>query len=496
MKKKYFLSFNNLNFIFKNLSLFFFAFIIILKISFPTLAMAAEATLKWDPSSQATGYKLHYGLESHSYDSVVDVGQNLQHTVTNLNDSQLYYFAVSAYNDDGESGFSEEISYSPEQNKSPISNAGPDQNIGELHSVTLNGLNSIDPDDGIASYHWEQIEGIVVELANSGEEIATFTTPEVGTTGETLVFELTVKDYGNQVSSDTCIINISSTNKPPTADAGPDKNVSEGTTVTLDASNSFDQDDGIYSYQWSQLSGAAIDMNISNPVKPTFIAPNVDQDGESLKFELSVIDKGGLQSHDACIVNVTWVNIPPSADAGPDVVAQPGQIITLNGSGSKDFDDGIALCQWTQISGPPVELTSAAVYNPTFTAPEPSAEGTSLNFNLTITDLGGLQAQDSCTVKIEPLPVETVDKVQIVKSQYNQARSKLIVEANSDASPNSVTMSAWAEYNNKTVDLGELRFNKRNNKYTKSIKKIRTKPDRITVKSSKGGSDSRECSTQ
>ena len=97
---------------------------------------------------------------------------------------------------------------------------------------------------------------------------------------------------------------------------------------------------------------------------------------------------------------------------------------------------------------------------------------------------------------VSSLPVETVDKVQIVKSQYNQARSKLIVEANSDASPNSVTMSAWAEYNNKTVDLGELRFNKRKNKYTKSIKKIRTKPDRITVKSSKGGSDSRECSTQ
>jgi hypothetical protein len=496
MKKKYFLSFNNLKFFFRNFSLFVLAILIIINVSSPTLAMVAEVTLKWDPSSQANGYKLHYGFESNSYDYVIDVGQNLEHTVTDVNDNQLYYFAVSAYNDYGESGFSEEISYSPEQNKPPISNAGPDQNIGELKSVTLNGLNSIDPDDGIASYYWEQIEGIVIELANPGEEIATFTTPEVGITGETLVFELTVKDYGNQVSSDTCIINVSSINKPPTADAGPDKNVSEGTTVTLDASNSFDQDDGIYSYQWSQISGAAIDLNISNPVKPTFIAPNVDQEGESLKFQLSVSDKGGLQSHDACIVNVTWVNIPPSADAGPDLVVQPGQIITLNGSGSKDFDDGIALCQWTQTSGAPVDLTSAAVYNPTFTAPEPSAEGTSLNFNLTITDLGGLQAQDSCTVKIEPLSAETVDKVQIIKSQYNQARSKLIVEANSDASPNSVTMSAWAEYSNKTVELGELRFNRKTKKYTKSIKKIWIKPDRITVKSSKGGSDTRECSNK
>ena len=208
MKKKYFLSFNNLKFFFRNFSLFVLAILIIINVSSPTLAMVAEVTLKWDPSSQANGYKLHYGFESNSYDYVIDVGQNLQHTVTDLNDNQLYYFAVSAYNDYGESEFSEEISYSPEQNKPPISNAGPDQNIGELKSVTLNGLNSIDPDDGIASYYWEQIEGIVIELANPGEEIATFTTPEVGITGETLVFELTVKDYGNQVSSDTCIINL------------------------------------------------------------------------------------------------------------------------------------------------------------------------------------------------------------------------------------------------------------------------------------------------
>ena len=58
--------------------------------------------------------------------------------------------------------------------------------------------------------------------------------------------------------------------------------------MTLDASNSFDQDDGIYSYQWSQMSGTAVNLNISNPVKATFIAPDVDQQGESLKFQLTV----------------------------------------------------------------------------------------------------------------------------------------------------------------------------------------------------------------
>ena len=498
MKKKLFLLSNILNFFIRNFSFVVFAFLIILKFSSPALAIAAPLTFEWDPSAQATGYKLYYGLESNSYEFVIDVGPNLQHTLSDLNENQAYYFAVTAYNENGESGFSEEISSNSVQNKPPISDAGPDQNVNELKSVTLNGSNSIDPDDGIATYHWEQIEGSVVELANSEEEITTFTTPDFETTGETLVFKLTVKDYGNLVSSDTCIINVSAINNPPKADAGSDKNVSEGSTVTLDASNSFDQDGGIYSYQWSQISGIAVNLNISNPVKATFVAPNLDQQGESLKFQLTVTDNGGLQSQDICIVNVSWINVPPSADAGPDIVVQQGQSVTLNGSGSKDVDDGISLCQWTQTSGPPVDLSSPAVFNPTFIAPEPTSEGTSLSFIITITDLGGLQAQDSCTVKVEsiPPPPERTDKVQIIKSQFHQSKGQLIVEAISDAPPRSVTMIAWAEYSNKTVELGTIRYNRKNNRYNSSFRKIRIKPNRIAVKSSNGGYDSQECSSQ
>jgi hypothetical protein len=121
MKKKSFLLFNKLNFFFLYFSLFVFTFLIMLKIFFPTLAIAAEVTLQWDPSTQATGYKMHYGFESNSYEYVIDVGHNLQHTVSDLNDNQLYYFAVSAYNENGESGISEEIFYRTEQNKPPIS---------------------------------------------------------------------------------------------------------------------------------------------------------------------------------------------------------------------------------------------------------------------------------------------------------------------------------------------------------------------------------------
>ena len=111
MKNKLFLSFNKLNLSFLYFSLFIFTFLIILKISSPSLAIAAEVTLLWDPSTNATGYVLHYGTESNYYETSIDVEDNLQYTVSDLDDNQLYYFAVSAYNENGDSDYSDEISY-------------------------------------------------------------------------------------------------------------------------------------------------------------------------------------------------------------------------------------------------------------------------------------------------------------------------------------------------------------------------------------------------
>ena len=69
-------------------------------------------TLSWAavPDPTVLGYKAYWGTSSLNYESHVDVGANTSHTVTGLRHGATYFFAVSAYNADGESGLSAEVS--------------------------------------------------------------------------------------------------------------------------------------------------------------------------------------------------------------------------------------------------------------------------------------------------------------------------------------------------------------------------------------------------
>lgn len=189
-------------------------------------------------------------------------------------------------------------------------------------------------------------------------------------------------------------------NQPPTADAGPNQTVDEGQLVGLDGSSSLDSDDGIASYAWVQTSGPQVTLSDPNAKQSTFTAPDVGSGGDSLTFELTVTDYNGLHDTDGCTVNVTWLNEPPQANAGPDQTVPEGTVVTLDGSSSLDIDDGIVSYSWNQISGPWVTLSNPGTSQPTFTAPNVEPDGVCLNFELTVTDAGGLKSTDSCIVNI------------------------------------------------------------------------------------------------
>ena len=77
------------------------------------LSHSADLTLAWDHNDQVsvTGYYVYYGLESGNYTAKKDAGSEPQYTIIGLDDLESYYIAVTAYNEFGESDFSEEIIY-------------------------------------------------------------------------------------------------------------------------------------------------------------------------------------------------------------------------------------------------------------------------------------------------------------------------------------------------------------------------------------------------
>lgn len=88
-----------------------FWLILFLLVLLGSSAQANQVTLAWDPSDDATGYRLYWGTESGVYSQSQDVGNITSYTVPLLVNTITYYFSVTAYNEAGESDYSSEIRY-------------------------------------------------------------------------------------------------------------------------------------------------------------------------------------------------------------------------------------------------------------------------------------------------------------------------------------------------------------------------------------------------
>ncbi|MUW14087.1 hypothetical protein GJ633_05005, partial [Halorubrum sp. CBA1125] len=116
-------------------------------------------------------------------------------------------------------------------------------------------------------------------------------------------------------------------NSPPTADAGSDVTVNEGTSVTLDASGSDDQDDDSLTYSWLQTSGTSVTLSDTSAEQPTFTAPEVSG-SETLAFEVEVDDG---QATDTDTVSVTVQDTDADTGAALYRVNAAGPEISVSG---------------------------------------------------------------------------------------------------------------------------------------------------------------------
>ena len=287
-------------------------------------------------------------------------------------------------------------------NEPPKADAGPNQTVIENSKVTLNGSNSIDPEGENLTYQWEQVAGPLVTLSHTQVVKPTFTAPDVGPGGASLTFRLTVTDNEGLKDTDTTVVNVTGENDPPMADAGPDQTVNEENMVMLNGSNSTDPEGDKLFYRWKQVAGPSVTLSDPTADKPKFKAPNVAPSGAALTFELTLNDSLGLKDTDEITVNVTGDNDPPTANAGPDqtVNEDSSDVVVLNGARSSDPDDGIESYLWKQTAGPAVTLSDPKADRPNFATPNVFPVGISLTFELTVTDVGGLQSVDTTIVNV------------------------------------------------------------------------------------------------
>ncbi|RPI24313.1 MAG: hypothetical protein EHM61_17455 [Acidobacteria bacterium] len=145
------------------------------------------------------------------------------------------------------------------------------------------------------------MSGPAVDIGSGSAAIVTFTAPSV-TADASLVFRLTVIDGRGGSATDEVNV-IVDVNSPPTVNAGPDRFVPSGSSVTLSGSGS-DPDSDPITFFWSQIDGPSVNLAATDTPTLQFVAPTVSQD-IYLAFRLRVSDSKSAQATDDVLVKVT-----------------------------------------------------------------------------------------------------------------------------------------------------------------------------------------------
>ena len=194
----------------------------------------------------------------------------------------------------------------------PHSNAGNDQSVANSTTTTLDGSASYGW-NSIVTYDWQQLAGPAVNLSDNTSDCPDFVSPTADDHGLALTYELTITDDRGHRCTNSCVVNVTTTNTAPASIAGNDQEIHTGNTVSLDGSASTDLDGPLLTYQWKQLLGIPVELTDATTDTPTFTAPAIDPLNTPLLFELKVKDISGLLSRDE--VQVT-VSAAPAPDGG------------------------------------------------------------------------------------------------------------------------------------------------------------------------------------
>ena len=101
------------------------------------------------------------------------------------------------------------------------------------------------------------------------------------------------------------------------------------------------------------------------------------------------------------ILTIGASRVSAKADAGPDQTVNESDTVVLDGSASQLSPGGIDTYRWQQTGGTPtVTLIDADTATATFTAPDVGVGGTTLTFQLTVSNISGKSSTDTTDITV------------------------------------------------------------------------------------------------
>ncbi|MDY6920339.1 MAG: PKD domain-containing protein [Pseudomonadota bacterium] len=291
------------------------------------------------------------------------------------------------------------------------------QSVGP--DLELDGSGSSDPEGDALQFSWSIIDGPAGHQASIIDADKAEATLSAALPGDYVV-QLVVND--GVLDSVATRLTVTLTNTAPVADAGPDRSVDiipgSQIEVTMDGSGSFDDDGQALSYSWTLVStpaGSAASLNMADGVSPSLTG--VDLSGA---YRVQLVVNDGLEDSTPDLVEISTNNVAPVANAGRDIGGRiAGDTVTLDGSGSSDFDGDSLTYEWRFTdnvpSGTSATLTGSDTSMPQFTIDQKG----DYEVELTVSD-GALSASDRVRVNVgntAPLANAGADRTAAVDTE-------------------------------------------------------------------------------
>uniref|UniRef100_A0A8C7TKR0 KIAA0319 like n=1 Tax=Oncorhynchus mykiss TaxID=8022 RepID=A0A8C7TKR0_ONCMY len=312
-----------------------------------------------------------------------------------------YTFSLTVTDSDGaQSSTQATLSVNKAVDYRPVANAGPNQVITlPRNAVTLHGNQSTDDHEPLA-YEWSlspESKGKVVEMQGVRTPALQLSAMQEGD----YTFQLTVTDTaGQQDTAQVTVIVQPENNKPPVADAGPEKELTLPVDrTTLDGSKSTD-DQNISTYHWKQNKGPdGVKIENADGAVATVTGLQVGE----YEFSLTVTDERKLASTDTVTVIVREeLDQPPVAHVqSRPAISLPLRTAALDGSHSTDDKGGVGYL-WTRDDSSPAagDVLNNSDHQAVLFLTN-LVEG-KYSFTLTVTDSKGQSSSDRGTVEVKP----------------------------------------------------------------------------------------------